>query len=49
MLGVLDSVEKLKNVNIPKMAQLAKDGYVIVSPIPSCTLMFKQELPFISR
>ena len=45
-LGDLDSVEKLKNENIPKMAQLAKDGYVIVSPIPSCTLMFKQELPY---
>ena len=46
-LGDLDSVEKLKNENIPKMAQLAKDGYVIVSPIPSCTLMFKQELPLL--
>ena len=46
-LGDLDSVEKLKNENIPKMAKLAKDGYVIVSPIPSCTLMFKQELPLL--
>ena len=46
-LGDLDSVEKLKKENIPKMAKLAKDGYVIVSPIPSCTLMFKQELPLL--
>ncbi len=46
-LGDLESVEKLKNENIPKMAKLAEDGYVIVSPIPSCTLMFKQELPLL--
>jgi len=46
-LGDLDSVEQLKNRNIPKMVNLAKNGYVIVSPIPSCTLMFKQELPLL--
>ncbi len=23
----------------------AKDGYAILSAVPSCTLMFKQELP----
>ena len=45
-LGDLDSVEKLKSENIPKMAQLAKNGYVILS-ITSCTLMFKQELPLL--
>jgi Fe-S oxidoreductase len=27
------------------LARYAKDGYAIVSAIPSCTLMFKQELP----
>ena len=46
-LGDLDSVEELKNENIPKMVCLAKAGYVILSPIPSCTLMFKQELPLL--
>ncbi|MGH6639078.1 MAG: heterodisulfide reductase-related iron-sulfur binding cluster, partial [Polaromonas sp.] len=31
--------------NIPVLANYAKDGYAIVSAVPSCTLMFKQELP----
>ena len=44
-LGDLDEVEKLKNINIPQLVKLARDGYAIVTPIPSCTLMFKQELP----
>ena len=44
-LGDLKSVEQLKNINIPLLDQLAQQGYAIVTPIPSCTLMFKQELP----
>lgn len=44
-LGNLDEVERLKNINIPLLAKYAKQGYAIVTPIPSCTLMFKQELP----
>ena len=44
-LGDLEEVEKHKNINIPQLAKLAKEGYAIVTPIPSCTLMFKQELP----
>lgn len=44
-LGDLASVEALKNKNMPQMAALARAGYAIVTPIPSCTLMFKQELP----
>src|SRR6185436_18754341 len=43
--GDLESVEKLKARNIPKLAKLARDGYAILTPVPSCTLMFKQELP----
>ena len=31
--------------NIPLLAQLAREGYAILTPVPSCTLMFKQELP----
>ena len=46
-LGDLDAVEKLKNGNIPVLAKLARAGYAIVTPIPSCTLMFKQELPLL--
>ena len=44
-LGDLKAVEKLKEINIPQLAKLAQEGYAIVTPIPSCTLMFKQELP----
>jgi glycerol-3-phosphate dehydrogenase subunit C len=44
-LGDLDSVEAHKNANIPVLVRYAREGYAIVSAIPSCTLMFKQELP----
>jgi len=44
-LGDLETVEKYKNFNIPQLKQLVDDGYDIVAPIPSCVLMFKQELP----
>ena len=44
-LGDLDAVAKLKDVNIPPLAALAREGYAILTPVPSCTLMFKQELP----
>jgi Fe-S oxidoreductase len=44
-LGDLDAVSVLKEKNIPGMAKLAKQGYAILTPVPSCTLMFKQELP----
>jgi Fe-S oxidoreductase len=44
-IGDLASVEQLKNANIPALARLAREGYAIVTPIPSCTLMYKQELP----
>lgn len=44
-LGDLKAVERHKNANIPVLAKYAQDGYAILSAIPSCTLMFKQELP----
>jgi glycerol-3-phosphate dehydrogenase subunit C len=44
-LGDLAGVEKHKGANIPVLVKYAKDGYAILSAIPSCTLMFKQELP----
>jgi Fe-S oxidoreductase len=45
--GDIASVEKLKDNNIPKLAALAREGYAIVTPVPSCTLMFKQEIPLL--
>lgn len=44
-LGDLDAVEQAKNVNIPQLAKLVDEGWDIVGPVPSCVLMFKQELP----
>jgi Fe-S oxidoreductase len=44
-LGDLDAVERHKQANIPVLARYAREGYAILSAIPSCTLMFKQELP----
>ena len=44
-LGDLDSVEEAKKYNIPKLVKAIKDGYDIIAPIPSCVLMYKQELP----
>ncbi len=44
-LGDLDSVETAKNANIPVLARLVDEGWDIVAPVPSCALMFKQELP----
>lgn len=46
-LGDLVSVTRLKEINIPCLVELAREGYAIVTAIPSCTLMYKQELPLI--
>jgi glycerol-3-phosphate dehydrogenase subunit C len=43
--GDLEGVAALKAQNIPVLARYARAGYAILTPIPSCTLMFKQELP----
>lgn len=44
-MGDLESIRKSKEENIPMLAKLVDEGYDIVAPIPSCVLMFKQELP----
>lgn len=44
-LGDLDGVEELKNHNIPKLLALVEQGYDLTAPIPSCVLMYKQEIP----
>jgi Fe-S oxidoreductase len=46
-LGDLESVLELRNANVPRLAALARAGYALVTPVPSCTLMFKSELPLI--
>jgi len=44
-LGDLKAVERLKDANIPVLLAAIEDGWDILAPIPSCVLMFKQELP----
>jgi glycerol-3-phosphate dehydrogenase subunit C len=44
-LGDLKGVDALKQKNMPVLARYARDGYAILAPVPSCALMFKQELP----
>ncbi len=46
-LGDLESVERAKEANIPVLARYAGAGFAILTPVPSCTLMFKQELPLL--
>ena len=44
-LGDLETVEKAKDANVEVLAKLVDEGFDIVAPVPSCVLMFKQELP----
>src|SRR5207249_4286838 len=46
-LGDLEGVKRRKAVNVPRLAGLAREGYAILTPVPSCTLMFKSELPLL--
>lgn len=46
-LGDLETVNKLKEQNIPVLAKLVDQGYDLTAPIPSCVLMYKQELPLL--
>jgi glycerol-3-phosphate dehydrogenase subunit C len=44
-LGDLEGVARLKEFNVPQLKKAIDEGFDIVAPIPSCVLMFKQELP----
>ena len=44
-LGDLEAVADLKSKNLPHLLAMIDAGYDIVAPVPSCVLMFKQELP----
>ena len=46
-LGDLETVERYKNDNIEELHDWVERGWDIVAPIPSCVLMFKQELPLL--
>lgn len=46
-LGDLQAVARAKEANIPQMAKMINEGWDIIAPVPSCVLMFKQELPLL--
>jgi glycerol-3-phosphate dehydrogenase subunit C len=46
-LGDFESIKESKDFNIPVLSKLIDEGFDIVAPIPSCALMFKQEIPLI--
>lgn len=46
-LGDLESVRKAKEANIPVLARMVDEGYDLIAPVPSCVLMYKQELPLL--
>jgi glycerol-3-phosphate dehydrogenase subunit C len=46
-LGDLEGVDALATKNLPVLAKYAREGYAILAPVPSCVLMFKQELPLL--
>ncbi len=46
-IGDIDSVVEYANENIAPLMELVNQGYQLMAPIPSCVLMFKNELPMI--
>jgi len=46
-LGDLKSVQKAKEQNIPHLAKCVDEGWDLLALVPSCALMFKQELPLL--
>jgi Fe-S oxidoreductase len=46
-LGDFASVQAAKEANIPVLAKLVDEGWDLTALIPSCVLMFKQELPLL--
>ncbi|NGP52920.1 heterodisulfide reductase-related iron-sulfur binding cluster [Thioalkalivibrio sp. XN8] len=46
-LGDLEAVERSMEANIPALARAVDEGWDLVAPVPSCALMFKQELPLL--
>jgi Fe-S oxidoreductase len=46
-LGDVKSIERLKESNIEELYRWAQDGWDLTAVIPSCVLMFKQELPLL--
>jgi glycerol-3-phosphate dehydrogenase subunit C len=46
-LGDLESIERLMETNVPELDGWARQGWDLTAVVPSCVLMFKQELPLL--
>ena len=46
-LGDLERVAKLKDANLPLFLEAIDEGYDLMAVIPSCVLMYKQEIPLL--
>lgn len=46
-VGDFAAIEKSKDYNVKQLLPYVQQGYTILAPIPSCVLMFKQELPLL--
>ena len=46
-LGNIAKVEQMMKNNLPHFKKYVEQGYLIIAPIPSCVLMYKQELPLL--
>ena len=46
-LGDLETVKNIMQHNLKKFKDYVDNGYTIIAPVPSCVLMFKQELPLL--
>ncbi len=46
-LGDLEAVERAREHNVPRLLRWLDAGWDIVAPVPSCVLMYKQELPLL--
>ena len=44
-LGDLDAVARQKDANLPLFSAAIDAGYDLMAPVPSCVLMYKQEVP----
>ena len=46
-LGDIKQVEKMMTTNLEQLYPYVSQGFKIIAPVPSCVLMFKQELPLL--
>ncbi len=46
-LGDLEAANRARKANIPVLMEAIEKGWDIIAPVPSCVLMFRQQLPLL--